>query len=653
MQKYATIDLDRKNTKMSVDIHTALPTGERGERPEASDMQGRFSAGALARVMRSRPNGVSGPEARDAQNLISAKEIADRMERDLSEADMSIVAQVSSQVNKLASRDSQVAQRGLSSDFSAEMARRLDSLLHQTDGFRTQQGSKAVVRLALNAPDVGYIDDYLGGTLTEELSRYYGNAPAFASAASEFMTKAERLRRASLTRTPYEDTLLSVKHAWEIAADRQKFFEGQGVVVSPAFLDALTDKALLMITTRTPDNYDAALRLYADIFSRCEQDFPLFMAADKWAALGFMIRGGVATDYEKVAEKIRPAEEKLRSLEASGEMNSATSKAVTRTGAEGDVVGRADALRVRSDAYNPGPVGERTRAAAVRGNLSPGDYSALRYGNGREYRDVLFDIDESPKITDQEKQDIYEAVRETRQLAAAFIDQFATVDETVAEAAKYGVNQRLTEVLYAAKFLAEHAGETVVVPMGSRDVTFEPTKTEYLRALSVLRQGFATLAKMRFSAAGRSTEHTLDLRHVAAGDKDVLLLTKLYREPIVAGVERGASARASFSVGIDGTPSSLVSDREQDSLGIRFDIVDGHRIQLDIGGKTDAFDTPDFTVARMLSLGAWYRAQLRGTEAGDYHVDIAQTTPDRFADFVSSIRESNPALATTMKIPRS
>lgn len=124
------------------------------------------------------------------------------------------------------------------------------------------------------------------------------------------------------------------------------------------------------------------------------------------------------------------------------------------------------------------------------------------------------------------------------------------------------------------------------------------------------------------------------------GSPTLLIMTKRRRALVETQYEQGKAARICLYANMHGMqPSLLAAERLRDSLCIRIDRDSDGMVRLDIGGKTDDPNTPDFMVARMLSLGEWYRARLSGTEATDYHIDLMEMTEDQFAALVDDFRE--------------
>ncbi len=182
----------------------------------------------------------------------------------------------------------------------------------------------------------------------------------------------------------------------------------------------------------------------------------------------------------------------------------------------------------------------------------------------------------------------------------------------------------------------EHGDKEQVVPMGSKDVPIALTKEELFAGLHYLYEhsrceALVEIDTVSLGEAEVGEEPNLEVGYLERVDSRMLLLTKLRRAPVTGDFERGKSPRANRACAVDGgTPSLIAAEREKNCLSLRNDLDSDGMLRLDIGGKTDDPKSPDFIVAKMISLGGWYYAQLHGKELTDYHADLDMMTEEEF-----------------------
>lgn len=520
------------------------------------------------------------------------------------------------------------------------------------------QGVARLVRDMETSRAVHYLDDEFVGELQDIVPE---DAPMWNSIGNYFSV-GELLRRAYIEQNPDIATIASVRKAWEIAKDKTEYCsaltDGR---VHKDFADSLTDRAILELTTRMPKSVDKRLKKTMELFEEFAPNHQLVFTYGASHATNELLRRveSVSSDeiekifagYERVSaalvrEGIQPTAAvylAIRKLQGSTEN---LQKLLDSKGLD----------RLLRDFGTDGDIDARKRAAKERGNITPELAGISKHGV--EYRDRIFDIDESNVFARAEKKKLYSMLSEAHRNYAEYAYGIEPiVGEKFSDIERRQFSLALTKSVYALRYLIDHGTKPEIVPMGSKNVEVSMTKEQMLQALSYIHEFTRYQRLIKFDTDAPDVddvsveEPNLEIGYVQDTSSRMLLLTKLYPAPVAGNFERGKSPRMNRACGLGGDMPSLVAEeREANSLSVRNDLDRDGVLRLDIGGKTEDPSTPDFLVAKLLSLGGWYRAKLLGYEPTDYHVEIDTMTNEEFAKIVRRYRRSVRYAGQTLRV---
>lgn len=532
--------------------------------------------------------------------------------------------------------------------------RRVDVALQEMGYSNTHRASLAARKLAINNNEQ-YIRQYFSDESMDELQKIAQSQPQLVGAIPSHFSTGERIRRAYISRKPLEDTRLSVQNAVDV-------LEHPGECgLDDTTQDLLKTSTLLTLTTRYPDSYKKILAHATDIFESLASEFPLISEHEPAALIDFTVKyGGASLDSQKVRDKIREYQSAIDLLIRDGmSPDKAVFQGLHRVygrsaAAANLVVSRQKAEFLREQGEGSGKVQRRSQKALKAGRLTKEDSA---FAGSAHDRDAIYDVDESSMLSAEQKVRIYEQIRATRRKFEAFsLDAEHVLGQKVTDAIRVQANETLTKVIYAFKYCIDHTGEVATVPMGSRDVPITGDHHEMLRALSILAsrtQGLWDVGRALDKSHAQPAELDGDNVELGYVSDRVLVLTKAQRAKDALTVEHGSSARINMALGTDEiVPSAVASEREQTALSVRLDYDKDGVLRFDIGGKTDNPYTPDFMVAKLLSLGAWYKSQLHGTEAADYHLTVANDiSEDEFTQSVARFRSALTYADRQLNVP--
>lgn len=286
---------------------------------------------------------------------------------------------------------------------------------------------------------------------------------------------------------------------------------------------------------------------------------------------------------------------------------------------------------------------------------------------GDDYGEAILAIAESKAITSEVAAEILEKMVQMRGNIHIFTDKIAAIaGEDFARNARERFTHRVTDILYGIKYYVENGEKTEMIQMGSMKVPVSINEEKIRRRIRWIDSVFSELASITISEKSNSSNDEvtpLEFGYVAGTDDSVLLMTKPYKQKSHSDMVRGSKPRANFMFGVDGqSPSLNMAERDEQVISVRLDLDDDGMLRLDIGGKpldykeddvpTDKSDTPDFAVAKLVSLGNWYRSQQVGSESSDYHVDLQLMSPEDFAKAIQDIRNGIEYSPTSLRTVR-
>ena len=616
----------------------------------------------LRRMMSDRIRGTSGPAREDAPEAITERDILLQLPDEVREWSgvSTVVAEVAARVNKLIDRSNRSGHALLSlGDVAPDLAQTISGLAEAFEFRDTQQARTAVTRLALSySPEEAAY--YASEDFVYDLQDIAEGQPALQHEIGDFYTLNEVIRRACYTLQPIRDSRESVEKAATILRDRTSYLETvTGSPVDRTFVSALTPNTVLTVTNRALRSVDEVFVHGVQMYEKYREQYPLFAAQDSQHMVNILLKAGVGADHKLLEDRFEHIE-KLLDRAAREHPHEAQLRAfITRSGNKqlsyDNVIARfyrTKATRFIYDEPRRGetPASRQARVLLETPYLQVDDYSALEHGVS--YKNTLYEIVTSPRFTDAEKTALFEKIRTIRAQARQFAEHLRPAFADRSDAIYRGIDRRITEIMYTAKYYSEHGDESIEVPMGSRRVDVSVTPQEILRSLSFIESAMRNLARIEVTPGDDNIDSfNIETGYVQGTEDTVLMVSKAEYDDERMPLLRGRSPRINFVSGMGGiVPSTIATEREQGCLSIRIDL-DGDEIVVDLGGKTDNPYTPDFTVARCVSLGAWLRGRELGADNQDYHVTVGQVAPDEFAEIVRNSRRMIKLSPTALRIP--
>ncbi len=509
-------------------------------------------------------------------------------------------------------------------------------------------GAARLVRDMEPARAIHYLDE----TFVYELQDMVPEQSEMYNEIGNYFTVKQLLKRAQNTKNPDVAVRQSVERAWQVAKDPQVYLEGlTDEQVDKEFYSALDSRQLLGLTSTMPQGYNQRLQEAAQRFGGLREQYPLLFAADSSLMVGELLQDAPDSKfagYDMVARLLIregiPEEGAvfMAVRHANGRINAAQIDRIVAT----QKAGYRRLFVSRSRGTGPHEVSRRIQGAVDSGLFEESD--AALAAQGLEFRDTMFDIVESDAFSDREKRRAFDSLNDARIDHAAYTYKIEpVVGEHFSDSERRQYGLAIAKALYALKYYADHGVKEQIVPMGSKEVPVAMNKQEMLAALTYLqsharREAMVEIATHTLDVANDENGANLELGYPLKTESKMLVLTKQRWSPVASEYERGKSPRINRTCGVVGnTPSLVAHERELDSLSLRNDLDSDGVLRLDIGGKTAEPNTPDFLVAKLLSLGGWYRAQIHNDTASDYHVDI-DTAMDRdeFARIVTRYRRA-------------
>ena len=513
-------------------------------------------------------------------------------------------------------------------------------------GKDAREGAARIVRDMKPERALHYLDE----EFVSELQDLVDEDTPLWHAIGNYFGMSELLRRAKANLNPDTETIASVNKAKEILTDSKSYLEGLGVEdVDDSFVQGLTPEAILQLTTRTPQSTDEVLLAAAHNFESFKQLYPKVLRNTPIFATSLLLRITTAHGLEVAQAKLAEAEHAIEIVMREGYDERAAAFCAIQL-AHGDISKLPKILaskggdRLFRDYGNDGEVANRKRAALMRGTLSRESAGSARHG--LEYRDLLFDIDESYKLKDADKRMLYEGIDNARQnFARHTYEEEKILGLEIVDNERKQFDAALTDTLYAFKYLLDCGERTQAVPMGSKTIDITPSLQELLLGIQYLQIGtknqLAIRLRKSIDTLNAGYEPNSEIGRVANKESRALVLTKLQYGPASATFERGKGQRINKIVGISSEwPAYDKDKRQKNSLSFRLDLDRDGILRLDIGGKTDDYDTPDFIVARMISLGRWYRAWLRDGRPAEqsYHSELMAMSQQEFSERARAYR---------------
>ncbi len=523
---------------------------------------------------------------------------------------------------------------------------------------------EGIARL-LTSHGADYGAHYLSDDFIVELQDMAQEYPSLELAIGNYYSVRELLQHMQSNSDPMPSVKRAVERSIEVAKDKKAYVEALDgdSEVSEAFLTGLTDKIILHVMTRMPDAADTSLAEASKAFLEVEALYPLTAMYASQYVVRKLLYATTDDARRRATEAVAQCESLARSLMRDGLSEQAAVHRATilahgdtrrlSTIRNGEGVDRFTRTHSGAAVRSGREVEARKQGAIDRGLIDPKRDAAVAQ-LGIVYRDALYDIDESD-INDDQKITYYEQLRTMRDSWDSFTRRFEDVfGDKMSQNARNLFNITVVRgSLYAMKYGIDHPETPQVVSMGSKQVAVTMDMRKLMLANALLADGLEGCDKIEVHRTGEATEHdNVELGLVDGTNGQTMLLTKARRAPAHTYVEHGSSPRINIINGVSGlSPSSVASEREQNALSIRFDLDDDGQLRLDIGGKTDNPNTPDFLVAQMISLGLWYYAQIHGGEASDYHTDIQPMSEDEFAAVVERFRAAVRIDGTALNVP--
>lgn len=605
----------------------------------------------------SHSEGVRGPSPRGMTEYVDAERVWEHLSPEVQALDdkTGLLDGITSKVNKYLARIGAEP----TEDLDGEVARKLSSIVALLyigpDKKLSKTEQDAIEKLTLNFSDeearvyLGpeYIDILQDNVEEEEIK----------SAIPSFFSQWERLRRVASDRGAYTNGVQSVRAAAEIARDRADYMNNLGITgSSDKFIDGLSPYNLLTLTTISPKSYDTALANAHTSFALAEQEFPELVHQMPEDVMTLILRRGgsgkkQAVDQSKLFAYLA---RKNAALERTG------SRYVTRFvgGATTEEAGkRSQAIVERGKV-----VKNRRYRTVVQELTTPYDFRAVDYGV--DFSRTLAAI--ADKLPSENVPPLLEKIRHIRQLGENFSEQFENVDGHIRGEIKRAIGERITEVLYVAKHLAESDGEVSARVLGNR-ITVENID-EVMDALDLIETGLTRIVQAEQSGVVTASydEENRSAWHLGP-ESDVLLQVKPYGEKrgeYKRGIEHSEEAQINYSVDVtsrDGeyVPISIANHRRRYALSIRLDLegilrddnggkvgFDATRDQLtaslDLGSLRGSADNPNVRVARIVSLGNKLRKrELQQGRSLGYHTSLSSEygKKERFAGLAEFKRD--------------
>lgn len=620
---------------------------------------GELSLASLQGMLARRTHGVSGPERDGSVPVVKPEQVLGLLDYNVGEwSGAEFVSNaVTETLNKLIDREKIMPR--LVGDLSFDIAATVNEIVPELGFPEEEIYLKAVARLVLNYDTktaMRYVNEEFVGEL-QDIAEAKGLTD-LREDIGNFFTLKEIMRRANFTRTPLEDTINSVRKSVEICSDKANYVEQViGRKTDERFVGALTNRLVLYLTTRSSLSLDEKLERNEALYVKLADEYPLLAKHDSPLMVTELMKRknidkllsdnfGHKEELLKRACNERPDDRELIDWIVRG----------SKKYSYDDLVAKANQQRAlkllydrRLDNHNT-PTQKVLRTLNSTSYLEAEDYNAIEHG--KEYKSVLYELVQSPRFTEQEKEELFDRIRTIRQRTRRFAEQLKPALGSLSRSLYKGVDQRITEVMYTAKYFSEHGEESVVVPMGSKSVSVSVTPQEILRSLSFIESAVEELSLISLDDEASVDDKTnLEAGYVAGTNDRVLLLTKARRDDKETPLIRGRKARINFVVGMGGiVPSTIASEREESSLSIRMDL-DDDQLMIDIGGKTGNPYTPDFIVAKCVSLGAWLRGTEKGIAGQDYHIGLGEMSEDAFEQMAKKVRNMAKLSPASLRIP--
>lgn len=592
---------------------------------------------------------LSGPTPRDARTLITPEDLSHNMDKDTPPVVREVAERVIAKYNRLLSK------RGLSPDAAvpADIVHAATDIVQKIsdEDPELKLSKQMIIGVSQLVRDMEpeRAKHYLDEEFVYELQDTVPESSAMWQAVGNYFKVSKLLKYAANTKDPDLHARRTVERAWQIEQDPKEYLAGlTGESIDDEFFSALDSELLLELVSTLPQSYKERLLRAAQRFGEMKQKFPLLFAADSTLMLTELLQNvseAKLENYDRVAKLfIREgmAEENAVFMSiryANGSINAELFDRILASAGRG----RLRLFNTESKT-NPRFVSKRIQRAVESGLFTDAD-GALA-AQGIEFRDAMFDIAESDAFSRGEVRRALDDINAARVDHAAYTyNSEQVVGEKFSDNERRQYNRALAKALYALKYYDDYGTREQIVPMGSKEVPVSMTKEQMMTALAYLSAHAKHEAMLVFDAEavdGEDDGNNLELGYPLRVESNMLVLTKKRYAPVVSGYERGKSPRINRTCGVNGnTPSLVAGEREYDSLSLRLDLDSDGVLRLDIGGKTDDPNSPDFLVAKLLSLGGWYRSQIHDDAASDYHVDIdSSMTPDEFARIASRYRRA-------------
>ncbi len=376
--------------------------------PQVLGLQELVALSALGRL--------TGPKPRNFKSLVNPEAVWSQLSPDVRDPiTRSIVSEIvdtyNRRLNKVSGTPSVELGSSLADAVSAVVEKIYEQVPDMKFGANHQLGIARIIRDMDKPRALHYLDEeYVG-----ELQDMGPESSTMWDTIGNYFTISELLRRSFLTRDPDLETSKSVKKAWEIATDRMGYLKQLGIEEpDEKFASAISDSAILELTTRLTGQADERLKTAAELFSSYAQEFPTLATYGATDLVTKMLRSPYRRDlfgqFEHAAQVL---------IKGGLSPNVAVHFAVRTLNGKLDPAKidrlTGDSAKQRLFAYSGDSrdgVGSRKRQAVSDGIITGED--AGMAAHGLEFRDAMYDISESEQLSRPEKKNIFSSLREMR-----------------------------------------------------------------------------------------------------------------------------------------------------------------------------------------------------------------------------------------------
>ncbi len=587
-----------------------------------------------------RAQGVSGPERRNAPQVLVAQNVQELLDPELAEwpEASTVVGSVCTTFNKLIDREG-ISEATVTSTIMYDVADKISRLATAAGFPDTKQSIEGLTRLIENT-DTQTGEYYLSEEFIYDLQDMVGEDqdPELYHTIGNFFTIKELLRRAVNNKNVLQDVRESVEKAADILQDPTIYIERvTGTIADPGFVRHLTPVATLYLTSRFPGSADFAIGQVAQYYEKLASAYPRAIEADGRLVFELLLHSGTsAATFEKIDEKVAGIDSQLMQAYASGFTDSRSKRTIARN-AQGDplkyrkallIAREQEALDNRRSPYN-GPMARRARAVDEKGIVPLAAFGVIE--QDLAYRDLLFDISDvaSPEKHTAILRDVFEsveAIRANAQVFAGGLPRDTAENREYAEAIEGALQKRVVEIIGLVPGLIGGATQRGTLYYGEHAVKDLEVSTmqDVINSLHLFN---FMLTKLNADQTGRFSESTILAREGVGRFVGHNQGTSVIIRP--QATENG-EARIGWTVSITPEEQRMILGyavtEKPTKLSLRLDLERATGgLSLDIGGlhELHAQTQPlNALLARTLTVGSQQIAIRLGIvpQKADYHV---------------------------------